>query len=52
LTTQIYIAGDNADGDFVLAATPREAKERLTMALAPLAGREQAALSGNFDFVP
>jgi len=50
LTTQIYIAGDNANGDFVLAATPREAKERLTMALVP-AGREPGALSGNFDFV-
>ncbi|HET7033027.1 MAG TPA: intradiol ring-cleavage dioxygenase [Casimicrobiaceae bacterium] len=51
LTTQIYIAGDSADGDFVLAATPREAKERLTIALAPAIGREQGALSGNFDFV-
>ena len=51
LTTQIYIAGDRADGDFVLAATPREARERLTMTLAPAAGREEGALSGNFDFV-
>ena len=51
LTTQIYISGDNADGDFVLAATSREARERLTMALAPATGREQGALSGNFDFV-
>ena len=51
LTTQIYIAGDSADADFVLAATPREARERLTMTLAPAAAHEQDALFGNFDFV-
>ena len=51
LTTQIYIAGDSADGDFVLASTPRETKQRLTIALAPAAGKEQGALSGTFDFV-
>lgn len=51
LTTQIYIAGDNADGDFVLARTAADARERLTMALAPAAGRESGALAGSFDFV-
>ena len=51
LTTQIYIAGDSTDGDFVLAGTPAAARERLTMALAPAAGRESGALSGSFDFV-
>jgi len=51
LTTQIYVAGDSTDGDFVLAATPREAKERLTIVLAPAVGREQGALSGSFDIV-
>jgi protocatechuate 3,4-dioxygenase beta subunit len=48
LTTQIYIAGDSIDGDFVLAGMPAEARQRLTMVLA---GRESGALSGSFDFV-
>jgi protocatechuate 3,4-dioxygenase, beta subunit len=51
LTTQIYIAGDSADGDFVLAGTPADARERLTMVLAPAAARESGALAGSFDFV-
>ena len=51
LTTQIYIAGDNTDGDFVLAGTSAEARDRLTMVLAPAAGRESGALAGSFDFV-
>ncbi len=51
LTTQVYIAGDNSEGDFVLAGMPAEARERLTMALAPAAGRESGALAGTFDFV-
>jgi protocatechuate 3,4-dioxygenase beta subunit len=51
LTTQIYIAGDNADGDYVLAGTPAEARQRLTMVVAPVPGREPGALTGTFDFV-
>jgi protocatechuate 3,4-dioxygenase beta subunit len=51
LTTQIYIAGDSADGDFVLAGTPAEARKQLTMALAPATSRESGALAGTFDFV-
>ena len=51
LTTQIYIAGDNADGDFVLANSPAGVRELLTMTLAPVSGREPGALTGNFDFV-
>jgi len=51
LTTQIYIAGDSADGDFVLAGTRAEVWERLTMVLTPAAGREPGALAGSFDFV-
>ena len=51
LTTQIYIAGDSADGDFVLAGTSAEARKQLTMALAPAASGESGALAGTFDFV-
>jgi len=51
LTTQIYVAGDSAEGDFVLAASPAGVRERLTMALSPAAGLEPGALAGTFDFV-
>ena len=52
LTTQIYIAGDRTDGDFVLGASPRGTLERLAMTLAPAGdGREAGALAGSFDFV-
>jgi len=52
LTTQVYIAGDRTDGDFVLGASPRGTRERLAMALAPAdGGRETGALTGTFDFV-
>lgn len=51
LTTQIYVAGDSADGDFVLAGTSADARARLTIALAPAAGRESGALAGTFDFI-
>jgi protocatechuate 3,4-dioxygenase beta subunit len=51
LTTQVYIAGDSVDGDFVLAGSPAGVRERLTMTLAPAAGREPGALAGTFDFV-
>ena len=51
LTTQIYIAGDSADGDFVLAGTSAEARKQLTMVLAPAASGETGALAGMFDFV-
>jgi protocatechuate 3,4-dioxygenase beta subunit len=51
LTTQIYIAGDSADGDFVLANSPPGVREQLTMTLTPASGREPGALAGNFDFV-
>jgi protocatechuate 3,4-dioxygenase beta subunit len=51
LTTQIYIAGDSVDGDVVLSAASRGTLGRLTMTLAPIAGREPGALAGTFDIV-
>lgn len=51
LTTQLYIAGDPASGDPVLAGSPMGTRERLTMTLAPLPGHEQGALAGTFDIV-
>lgn len=51
LTTQIYIAGDARGDDIVLSASPSGTVARLTMTLAPVAGREPGALAGTFDFV-
>ena len=51
LTTQVYIEGDRNDGDPVLAWSPKGTLERLTMAVAPVAGREAGALAGTFDLV-
>jgi protocatechuate 3,4-dioxygenase, beta subunit len=51
LTTQIYIAGDNADGDFVLAASPVGVREQLMMEIMPAGAREPGAMAGTFDFV-
>jgi len=51
LTTQVYIKGDSAAGDAVIAASPTGTLERLSMPLAPAAGREPDALAGTFDFV-
>ena len=51
LTTQIYIAGDAADGDSVLASSPKGTLALLSMSLAPAAGREAGALAGTFDLV-
>ena len=51
LTTQIYIAGDAVDGDGVLSASSSGTLERLSMALAPVTGREPGALGGTFDLV-
>jgi protocatechuate 3,4-dioxygenase beta subunit len=51
LTTQIYIEGDAADRDPVLAWSPKGTREQLTMALAPALGHEAGALAGNFDIV-
>jgi len=51
LTTQIYIAGDRTDGDFVLASSPKGTVERLSMSLTPQNGREPGALAGSFDIV-
>jgi protocatechuate 3,4-dioxygenase beta subunit len=51
LTTQIYIAGDAAAGDLVLSGSPKGTLARLTMTVAPMAGREAGALAGTFDFV-
>ena len=51
LTTQIYIAGDALAGDSILAASSSGTKGQLTMALAPIAGREPGALGGTFDLV-
>jgi len=51
LTTQVYIAGDSADGDFVLAHTAPGVRERLTMSLAPAEAREAGALAGRFVIV-
>jgi protocatechuate 3,4-dioxygenase beta subunit len=51
LTTQVYIEGDTADRDPVLAGSPKGTREQLTMALAAALGREAGALVGNFDIV-
>jgi protocatechuate 3,4-dioxygenase, beta subunit len=51
LTTQVYIAGDATAGDPVLAFTSAEARQRLTMAVAPTPGREAGALAGTFEIV-
>ena len=51
LTTQIYIAGDAVNGDGVLSASSSGTLERLSMALAPVTGREPGALGGTFDLV-
>lgn len=51
LTTQLYIAGDRTDGDFVLAGSPKGTVERLSMALVPQNGREPGAVAGSFDIV-
>ena len=51
LTTQIYIAGDAVAGDSVLAGSSSGTIQRLTMAVAPVAGHEPTALGGTFDLV-
>jgi len=51
LTTQVYIEGDAADRDPVLAGSPKGTREQLTMALAAALGGEAGSLSGNFDIV-
>jgi protocatechuate 3,4-dioxygenase beta subunit len=51
LITQLYVAGDDARGDGVVAASPRGTLERLTVALSPAPAREPNALTGTFDFV-
>jgi hypothetical protein len=51
LTTQIYIAGDALAGDSVLSGASSATVRQLTMALAPLTGREPGALGGTFDLV-
>lgn len=51
LTTQLYMAGDRTDGDFVLAQSPQGTLEHLTVTLRPAAGHEPGALKGNFDVV-
>jgi len=51
LTTQVYIAGDRTDGDFVLAQSPSGTVARLSMALVPVDGREPGALAGRFEIV-
>ena len=51
LTTQIYIAGDALDSDGIVSAAPSGTIQRLTMALAPVTGREPGALGGTFDLV-
>jgi protocatechuate 3,4-dioxygenase beta subunit len=51
LTTQIYIAGDALAGDPVLSGVSSGTLQRLTMALAPVTGREPGALGGTFDLV-
>ena len=50
LTTQLYVRGDAAEGDGVLAALSRDARAQLLMTLTPLAGREPDALAAEFDF--
>jgi protocatechuate 3,4-dioxygenase beta subunit len=51
LTTQIYIAGDALTGDSVLSGASSATVRQLTMALAPVAGREQGAFGGTFDLM-
>ena len=51
LTTQIYIAGDSLAGDSVLSGASSATVRQLTMALAPVTGREPGALGGTFDLV-
>ncbi len=51
LTTQLYVAGDDVNGDVVLGGSPPGTRERLTIALAPAPDREPGALAGSFDFV-
>ena len=51
LATQIYIAGDAVAGDSVLSGSSSGSLQRLTMALAPVTGREPGALGGTFDLV-
>jgi hypothetical protein len=51
LTTQLYIAGDAIGADGVLTSSPRGTLAKLTMPLAPAAGREVGALAGSFEFV-
>jgi protocatechuate 3,4-dioxygenase beta subunit len=51
LTTQIYIAGDALGGDSILSGASSATVRQLTMALAPVSGREPGALGGTFDFV-
>lgn len=51
LTTQLYFAGDDTDGDVVLGASPRGTRERLTVVLASVSDREPNALAGSYDFV-
>jgi protocatechuate 3,4-dioxygenase beta subunit len=51
LTTQLYFAGDNTDGDIVLGTSPPGTRERLTVVLASAADREPNALAGSYDFV-
>ncbi len=51
LTTQIYIAGDALAGDSVLSGASSTTVRQLTMALAPVTGREPGALGGTFDVV-
>jgi hypothetical protein len=50
-TTQTYIDGDAFDSDPVLRWSPKGTRERLTIALAPLPGRESGALTGEFVVV-
>jgi protocatechuate 3,4-dioxygenase beta subunit len=51
LTTQIYIAGDTLAGDSVLSGASSATVRQLTLALAPVAGREPGAFGGTFDLV-
>ncbi len=51
LTTQLYVKGDPTMGDPVLAMSSAATLDRLTVTLAPAAGREPGALAATFDFV-
>ena len=51
LITQLYVKGDATAGDPVLAMSPAGTLGKLTVALAPAAGKEPGALTGSFDFV-